>query len=67
LNTAAGRRSNQLLIFMNPNLGKLLFPRLPPDQRRREMHTLIATLLVGLVIAGITATVMVLLAKTKLH
>ena len=42
-----------------------MFPHLPPDQRRREMRTLFATLLTGLVIAGITATVMVLMGRAK--
>jgi hypothetical protein len=52
---------------MTPNLGKYLFPRLQPDQRRREMHFLIAALLVGLVIAGAMATVMITLAGAKLR
>ena len=52
--------------YMKSDFGKLLFPRLQPDQRRREMHTLLAALLAGLVIAGITATVMILVVKGKL-
>jgi len=52
---------------MTPDLGKLLFPRLPRDQRRREMQVLLAALLVGLVIAGAMAMVMIMLAKAKLR
>ena len=51
---------------MTPDFGKLLFPRLQPDQRRREMRTLLAALLAGLVIASITALVMILVVKGKL-
>jgi hypothetical protein len=50
---------------MTPNFGKLLFPRLQPDQRRREMRTLLLALLAGLAIAGTVALVMLLLAGTK--
>jgi hypothetical protein len=52
---------------MTPDLGKLLFPRLQPDQRRREIRTLLFALLAGLAIAGITAMVMIMLGKTKLR
>jgi hypothetical protein len=51
---------------MKPDFGKLLFPRLQPDQRRREMRVLFAALLTGLVIAAITAVVMFLAGKGKL-
>ena len=57
----------KLLIFMTPDLGKFLFPRLPRDQRRREMQILLAALLVGLAIAGAMAMVMIMLAKAKLR
>ncbi len=43
---------------MKPDLGKLLYPRLSPDQRRREMHVRLAALLTGLVIAAVIAAVM---------
>ena len=56
----------EFLIFMRPDIGKLLFPRLQPDQRRREMHILFAALLAGLVIAGIISLVMILVVKGKL-
>jgi hypothetical protein len=57
----------KFLNFMTPDFGKLLFPRLQPDQRRREMRTLFFALLTGLVIAGITAMVMIMLGKAKLR
>jgi hypothetical protein len=52
---------------MTPNLGKLLFPRLQPDQRRRELRNWFAALLTGLVIAGTVALVMLMVAKGKLY
>jgi hypothetical protein len=52
---------------MTPDFGKLLFPRLQPDQRRREMRVLLAALLTGLVIAGTTALVMIVVGKARLH
>jgi hypothetical protein len=64
---ARARASVEISDFMTPNFGKLLFPRLPPDQRRREMRVLLAALLTGLVIAGTTALVMIVVGKAKLH
>ncbi|MGB8368670.1 MAG: hypothetical protein ACLPYZ_02605 [Limisphaerales bacterium] len=52
---------------MTLNFGKLLFPRLQPDQRQREMRTLFFALLAGLAIAGTVALVMLMLARVKLH
>jgi hypothetical protein len=52
---------------MAPNFGKLLFPRLQPDQRRREVRNLFFALLAGLAFAGITAMVMIMLGKAKLR
>jgi hypothetical protein len=52
---------------MTPNFGKLLFPRLQPDQRRREMRNLLFALLTGLAIAGVVAMVMIMLEKTNLR
>jgi hypothetical protein len=66
LNATPGRGS-KFLDFMTPDLGKLLFPRLQPDQRRREMHALFAALLTGLIIAGAVALVMLMVAKRKLY
>ena len=61
-----GCRSKKLN-FVTLNFGKLLFPRLQPDQRRREKRILLFALLTGLVIAGITAIVMIMLGKAKLR
>jgi hypothetical protein len=63
----AARSLVKLLIFMTPDLGKLFFPRLQPDQRRREMRILLAVLLTGLAVAGFTATVMIMSAEAKLR
>jgi hypothetical protein len=52
---------------MTLNWGKLLFPSLQPDQRRREMRTLLFALLTGLATAGIIAIVMIMLGKAKLR
>jgi hypothetical protein len=52
---------------MTLNLEKLLFPRLAPDQRRREMRALRFALLAGLAIADTVALAMLLLARTKLR
>jgi hypothetical protein len=49
--------------FMTLSLGKLLYPNLQPDQRQREMHVLLTTLLTGLITAGIIALVMIVMGK----
>jgi hypothetical protein len=51
---------------MTPDLGKLLYPRLQPDQRRREMHFLIGALLTGLITAGIIVLVMIVMGEKHL-
>ena len=43
--------------------GKLLFPRLPPDLQRRKINTLLAVLLVGLLLGGLIALLIVLSNK----
>ena len=58
---------SKFLNFMTLNFGKLLFPRLQPDQRRREMRALCFALLAGLAIAGTVALVMFMLARAKLR
>jgi hypothetical protein len=40
-------------------LGKLLFPRLPPDLQRRKINILLAVLLVGLLLGGFMALMLV--------
>ncbi|MGA2788835.1 MAG: hypothetical protein ABSF60_15045 [Verrucomicrobiota bacterium] len=45
---------------------KLLYPRLQPDQRRREIHFLLAALLTGLVTAGIIALMMIVTGERHL-
>lgn len=39
-------------------LGKLLFPRLPPDLRRRRINIIYMVLVVGLPVAGAVAYAM---------
>jgi hypothetical protein len=48
---------------MTLDLGKMLYPRLSPDQRRREMHILLTALLTGLITASIVALVMIVMGK----
>ncbi|MGO8742356.1 MAG: hypothetical protein ACLQUR_08160 [Limisphaerales bacterium] len=49
--------------LMHRLFGKLLFPRLPPDLQRRKINNLLAVLLVGLLLGGLIALVMVLSNK----
>jgi len=44
-------------------LGKLLFPRLPPDLQRRKITITLAVLLVGLLLGGLIALMIVLRNK----
>jgi hypothetical protein len=46
--------------IMKLSLGKLLFPRLPQDQRRHQMHLLMVCLMVGVIISGIIVFVMLM-------
>jgi len=52
---------------MTLSLGKLLYPRLQPDQRRKEMHFLLGALLTGLVTAGIVVLMMILMGGKHLR
>jgi hypothetical protein len=52
---------------MTLNFGKMLYPHLPPDQRRREMRVLLSALLIGLVTAGIIAVVMIVTGQKHLR
>jgi hypothetical protein len=56
-------RLSKLHKFMTLSLGKLLYPNLQPDQRQREMHVLLTTLLTGLITAGIIVLVMIVMGK----
>ncbi|MGA2281581.1 MAG: hypothetical protein ABSG80_14905 [Verrucomicrobiota bacterium] len=47
------------LVPMYEFLGKLLFPRLPPDLQRRKINILLAVLLVGLLLGGFMALMLV--------
>ena len=42
---------------------KLLFPRLPPDLQRRKINIFLTVLLVGLLLSGLIALMMVLRNK----
>jgi hypothetical protein len=52
---------------MTLSLGKLLYPRLSPDQRRREMRVLLTALLTGLVTAGLIVLVMIVMGEKHLR
>jgi hypothetical protein len=52
---------------MNRRLGKILFPRLPPDLQRRKTNTFLAVLLVLLLLVSAIALIMVLGNKTGAH
>jgi hypothetical protein len=60
LNPAA---NPERLVLMYEFFGKLLFPRLPPDLQRRKINTILAVLLVGLILGGLIALMMVLRNK----
>jgi hypothetical protein len=47
------------LVPMYEFLGKLLFPRLPPDLQRRKLNILFAVVLLGLVLGGVMAVLIV--------
>ena len=52
---------------MTLSLGKLLFPRLQPDQRRKEMRVLLGALLTGLITASLIVLVMILMGGKHLR
>jgi hypothetical protein len=52
---------------MTLSLGKLVYPRLPPDQRRREMRHLLTALLTGLFTAAIIVLVMIAMGEKHLR
>jgi LPS O-antigen subunit length determinant protein (WzzB/FepE family) len=55
------------LVPMYEFLGKLLFPRLPPDVQRRKIIIILAVLLVGLLLGGLIALMMVLSNKISVR
>jgi LPS O-antigen subunit length determinant protein (WzzB/FepE family) len=55
------------LVPMYEFFGKLLFPRLPPDVQRRKIIIILAVLLVGLLLGGLIALMMVLSNKISVR
>ena len=49
---------------MNNFLGKLLFPRLPPDVQRRKINIILTVLLISLLLGGLIALMLVFRNKT---
>jgi hypothetical protein len=45
---------------MKLSFGKLLFPRVPEDQRRHQLRLLMASLIVALAISGIIVFIMLM-------
>jgi len=56
----SNNNQNQKLSMPLDLLGKLLFPRMQPWQRRREAKTILITLLVAVTFAAVVAAVMLL-------
>jgi len=52
---------------MRLSLGKLLFPRMPADQRRHQVHILLLSLMVGLIISSIIVIVMLMSDQMTEH
>jgi len=52
---------------MLPDFGKFMFPQMQRGQRRREIRNLLAALMVGLILAGAIAGVMIFTGKTGGH
>ncbi len=48
---------------MNGFLGRLLFPRLPPDIQRRKINILLVVLFVGLLVGGLIVLTLILSNK----
>jgi uncharacterized membrane protein (DUF106 family) len=69
--TSIFERNARLLVktskFMTLSLGKLLYPRLSPDQRRKEMHFLLGALLTGLITACIIVLEMIVMGEKHLR
>ncbi len=45
---------------MKLSLAKMLFPRVPPDQRRHQLRLLLASVTVAVIVSGIIVFVMLL-------
>jgi hypothetical protein len=52
---------------MKLSLGKLLFPRIPEDQRRHQLRILVVTSVVALAISGIIVVIMLLSDQMTEH
>ena len=46
--------------LVNRLLGKLLFPRLPPDIQRRKVNIIVVAIAVGLLLGGLVALMAIL-------
>ncbi len=53
--------------FILLNLGKIMFPKLPPDLQRRRLAVFLFTVLVSVTVAGVTVLMMTQLAKMGRH
>jgi hypothetical protein len=51
--------SHERMELMNNFLGKLLFPRLPPDVQRRKITIILIVLFISLLLGGLIALMMV--------
>jgi hypothetical protein len=55
--------SHERLVPMNEFLGKLLFPRQPPDVQRRKIAIILTVLFVSLILGGFIGVMLVLRNK----
>lgn len=53
--------------IMRLSLGKLLFPRIPEDQRRHQVRILVLTSVVALTVSGIIVVIMLLSDQMTEH
>ncbi len=53
--------------YLMLNLGKMLFPNLPPDLRRRRLAVFFITAFVSVAVAGITALLLTEMGRFGRH